>query len=366
MTDAEAGGRVEAIDVVRGVALLGVLLVNVVTEFRVSLLDWLLHFHVGPRGPVSDWVDVFIATFVEMKAFAVFSLLFGVGLGVQAEQRGPGFGAYVMRRQLALLAIGLVHVIFVWNGDILVEYAVVGALVAPLVRGSLRRLFVGAAGMLVLSALPFLNAGALPDDAHILAARVAYGDGGWRDAVVFRMEELRFLLPLHLSVMPRTAGLMALGAWTWRVGVWRGAHRSTVVTVAVLGSGVGVLMSGWGVWWALHGTPAGALWDGLAVLSSGLGYAAAALFFAHQVRRLAPLGRMALTNYLGQSVVWTVLFSGFGYYYRLDSATVFGLGLLLYAVQAWGSAVWLRRFRYGPVEWAWRCVTYGRAMGLRR
>lgn len=360
--------RVAALDVVRGLALFGVLIVNVVTEFRVSLFDWLVNFHVGPGGPVSDGVDVVLASLVEMKAFGVFSMLFGVGLAIQGERRrdDPMFGT-TFRRLLGLFILGVAHYVLVWHGDILAAYAVIGALLTALLRLDDARLLVAALLLLGLGALPFPTTAPFPGADHIASSRAVYGHGTWADALRFRLDEVRFFLPLHLSVAPRTLGFMAFGAWTWRVGVWQGRHRGWLVGVAAVGLPVGVAAGVWGVWHALRGAPPSSYVEALSIVSSTLGYAAVAYLAAGGLRWLAPLGRMALTNYLTQSLVWSFVFYGWGLglYYRLDAVTTLGLGVGLYVLQINLSAAWLRQFRYGPVEWAWRCASYAQLLPLR-
>lgn len=363
-----APGRVERLDVVRAVALLGVLVVNAVTELRVSLFDWEANFHVGPRSPVSDVVDLALAAFVEMKAYTVFSVLFGVGLAVQLEHRGEDFRRFMARRLLALLGIGLIHLVFIWNADILVEYAVAGALVTPLLALRERALAGAGLALLVVSALPLPSLGVFPGPQHVTASLVAIGQGSWGDALAFRVDELRFLWPLHLHLLPRTCGLLVIGAWTWRVRLWTGRHDRALVHVAAAGLLIGVTASVFGVARATTGSPPGSALEALSILASAAGYVSITLLVAFRLSWLAPLGRMALTSYLTQSLVLTFVFSGWGlgFYYRVGSAATFAFSLILYAGQVVLSSAWLRMFNFGPVEWLWRCASYGRWLPMRR
>src|ERR1700676_774717 len=126
--------RVAQIDILRGMALFGVLIVNLVKEFRVSLFAQFVPS--GPESTANQFLDSFVSYAFEMKAFALFSLLFGVGLAIQfdrlATRERPLY--WLLRRLLVLLAFGLVHLLFIWNGDILTEYALAGMLVLPLLR----------------------------------------------------------------------------------------------------------------------------------------------------------------------------------------------------------------------------------------
>ena len=125
--------RVEALDVLRGVALFGVLTVNLVTIFRLSLFQEFLH------GPEDAWARA-VSLGLEFKAVTLFSLLFGIGLEAQRE-RIDGFHRYILRRLIFLLVIGLVHLFLVWNGDVLTLYALCGLVVAPLLRLRTRALW---------------------------------------------------------------------------------------------------------------------------------------------------------------------------------------------------------------------------------
>jgi uncharacterized membrane protein YeiB len=120
----------------RGLALFGVLLVNLETLFRVSLFEQILHFHTDP-GKWNHVVDVLIAGLLEFKAVSLFSLMFGIGSAIQAERaaaRGVNVTRFLVRRYLVLLALGLFHLLLIWNGDILVLYAVCGLLIVPFLR----------------------------------------------------------------------------------------------------------------------------------------------------------------------------------------------------------------------------------------
>jgi uncharacterized protein len=133
ITEAE---RCTALDAIRGVALLGVLLVNLHSSFRVSLAEHLLTFHSSPRWE-DRATDVAVAALLEFKAFTLFSLLFGAGLAVfgdRAADRGASPTRFLARRLLVLLTLGLGHLLVVWNGDILTLYAVCGLLMIPLRR----------------------------------------------------------------------------------------------------------------------------------------------------------------------------------------------------------------------------------------
>ena len=113
-------GRIDSIDALRGVALLGVLAINLVTEFRVSIFEQFLSM-ARPVSAADRAVETFLMLFVNMKAFALFSLLFGIGLAIQFERlsENPRRALLLLRRLIVLLLFGLIHLGLIWNGDIL-------------------------------------------------------------------------------------------------------------------------------------------------------------------------------------------------------------------------------------------------------
>jgi uncharacterized protein len=374
--------RIEAIDVLRGVALSGVLSINLVTEFRVSIFTQFL-----PRGdplpPLDQVVDVFLTQAVQSKAIALFSLLFGIGLAMQFDRLAAHSQRAILlvRRLVVLLAIGLVHMFLIWNGDILAHYALAGLVVLPFLFGSLSVLAIGTVVFLglfflmpVLNLMPFPETGWMQQ--HVVAANRAYGTGGFAEVLAFRIDEVPALLPFHLQLFPLTVTLFLLGALTWRLHVLQRASPTQLstlggITVGVIG-GIALLVALTGVTvsqWPLWNLVKRVVPDILA-----LGYAAIIIAIAQLPRTrsllawAAPVGRMAFTNYLAQSVILGFVFYGYGLglFGRLGVAAAFAIAIVLYAAQAWFSAWWLERFRFGPVEWLWRTLMYGVKQPMRR
>jgi uncharacterized protein len=375
--------RYAVLDALRGLSLLGVALVNLLSDFRVSLAEHILTFHTHP-GAVDRAADVLVAALVEFKAFALFSLLFGVGLAVFADRaaaRGVTGARFLVRRLLVLLAFGLCHLLLVWNGDILTLYAVCGLLLVPCLR--LPAVGLAAAGV-AAAALSFLVPWQFPSEETLrgLAAEAArvYRDGDFGEVLAFHWRETGSLIvPLLIASLPKTWGLMALGAAAWRAGVVRepGRHRNLFWAVALAGGLVGGLATALSVYAASAGQPPaapGPILDVESTLPLALAYAAGLLLLLRSpvvARAAAPFaaaGQMALTNYLTQSVAFSLIFYGYGLGLsgRLGPAAAAGVGLALYAGQVVVSWAWLRRYRFGPVEWAWRSLTYGRRQPMRR
>ncbi len=377
--------RIAALDVLRGVALLGVLLVNLLSDFRVPLAEHILTFHTDP-GLANRAVDVLVAALLEFKAIALFSMSFGAGVGIlsgRASARGVVVPRFLARRFLVLLGLGLCHLTLIWNGDILALYAVCGLLLLPLLR--LPGAALAASGVAAI-ALPFvIHFGFLVPGEDSLRAEAAaaarvYARGGFGDVLAFHLAETRTLIvPLLVSALPRTLGLMLLGVAAWRAGVIRdpGRYRPPLRAVAVVGGLVGGTTTALQVAAASSGIPSrvpAVLLEAGSSVPLALAYAAVLLLGSCSpcamslLSHFADAGRMALTNYLVQSVALGFLFHGYGLGMggRLGSATSALVGVALYAGQLAFSRAWLRRYRFGPVEWVWRSLTYGRRQPMRR
>jgi uncharacterized protein len=376
--------RLPHLDVLRGAALFGVLLVNLLTAFRVSLFQHLVAFHTHP-GRLNYLVDSLVAAFVEFKALTLFSFLFGAGTAIQAERcraRGVLERDFLVRRFAFLLAIGAVHMFLIWNGDILMLYAVCGLLMVGTLRLSPPTLAIlGLAAILLPDFVPLAIGTMGPDvwRAQIDAANRVYAHAGYREILAFRWTEAwNLILPLVWSILPRTVGLMWWGAAAWRSGLLRRPqdHRRLLWTLLIAGGTIG------GAGSALHahaqatGRPSplpGVLEDPVSILPLAFAYASGILLWLQNGRAarlaapLAAAGQMALTNYLAESLVLGFVFYGYGLglFGRLSPAAGLVMAVVLYAAQVAFSVAWLRRYRFGPVEWLWRSLTYGRPQPMQ-
>jgi uncharacterized protein len=352
--------RIDAIDVLRGLALLGVVAINVVNEFRVSIFEQFLS-QKPPTSPIDSAIGAILMLAVEMKALALFSLLFGAGLAIQFERLASSERrtSLLVRRLAVLLAFGLIHLCLIWNGDILTEYALAGLIVLPFLFGPRWLLAVAALAFLglylVMQAAP--PDGLFPSTAtitqHVADANRIYATGGFLDVLAFRLREIPLIVPLHVFVFPRTIGLFLLGAFGWRTGIPQGRPRRLLsIGVPCIGLGAALILAGA---------------DALGTILLALGYGAVIIGIANleSGKKLlgwaAPLGRMAFTNYLAQSLIFGWIFYGYGLglFGRLGVTSALAIGVVVYIGQVFFSAWWLRRFRYGPVEWLWRTLMYG-------
>jgi uncharacterized protein len=342
----EPSERYQVLDLVRGLALFGVLIVNLLCFFRVSLFTCIFSDRAG--------LEKFVATMIEFKAFDLFSLSFGVSLAVQAERArkgGANVSTFLARRFLVLLAFGVVHMTLVSNVDMLCLYAVCGLALIPWARASWPALL--AAGVAAILLQPYAPGPTLPAaavlQAHAVEATQVYAHAGFVALTAFRWREtLVFILPLLAGVALKTYGLMLCGMALWRAEVVRDRDRHRRAIWLACAAAVGA--------WAVTREH----------IPLAVAYGAALLGWRQSERGkrwaapFAAAGRMAFTNYLMQSLILATVFYGCGLIGRIDAAPAAAFGIALYAAQVWFSVWWLARHRFGPFEWVWRSLTYGR------
>lgn len=402
--------RVETLDVLRGFALFGVLLSNLETTSGETIALTAAQAAALPSAALDSWVLPGLRLFVNGKFIALFTVLFGIGFTVQRQRattEGVDFAPLYIRRQLILLLIGGAH-LCLWWGDILHFYAVLGLILLWADRLTDRQLaWLG--GVLVV--LPYTVAngwsalrGALGwqppprpegmDSASHLAHRLAHLVGGdWRDLVAEN-----FAIYTDFYTPPRAAAMalfilgyfflgMVLGRRGWLQEPT--GHRRGLIRLLIWGTVIGlpsgalmlVVMEFGGVSFASPWIiPSLVLmWVGVAALA-GAYLAAIVLLMQHPacrraLRWLGPVGRMALSNYLLHSVFFLLFLDriefgpvtlGLGWLGGLGASGCLGLAAVLFLLQVFISRWWLSAFRFGPVEWLWRSLTYGRMQPWRR
>jgi uncharacterized protein len=388
--------RIGVIDSIRGFGLLGVLLMNTQFFFRGPSMAYLFWKH--PFGSTADVAaDWILSLFFEGKSVTLFSFLFGVGLAIQLERtakKGIGFGRYAFRRLSALLLFGVLHIVFLWVGDILHVYAVVGFVMLLFLRRQPRTILIWAAILLLgpwlmTSVATLVSAFGQPEPHPFNPLRGitwwveslrAYQQGSWIEAARFRLRDYVFHTQpgMLASFLPYCLGLFLLGLWAWRRGILRepDAHlpflRRFFAFAFPVGLGIGILSLAWHEAHFRQRTPLGT-WLGttqwtIGIPLTALSYGAGLLLLSRRaawrsaLAALAPVGRMALTNYLMHSLVMTFVYNGYGLglYGQVGPALASRYCLILFALQIILSPWWLARHRFGPVEWLWRRLTYGR------
>ena len=400
----EAGARIASLDVLRGFALLGILVMNI-QLFSMPIAAYQNPTAWGDLSGINLGVWTLGHGLFALKFVTLFSILFGAGVALFAdriEARGGRPAGLHYRRMGWLLVFGLVHAYLFWSGDILVAYALCGFVVYLLRRRRPRTLLAAGIALFSVSSLMFLLVGAVlslpevPEEAiqeieaewappaSELDAEIAAYRGGWREQQPQRVEHS---LGAHLSAFPVVlfwfcSGLMLIGMALYRWGVLSAERSDAFYTrLAVVGLLTGAPLIGFGIWWNFAG---GWTWErsmffGVqfnywGAVPMALGYLGLVMlavrrgFLPGLQARLAAVGRMAFTNYLLQTLICTTIFYGHGLglfatverYQQL--LIVFGV----WALQLWLSPIWLRRFSYGPLEWLWRALTYWRLPGFTR
>ena len=424
---AEPVGAVErfaSIDVVRGFALLGILAMNI-PVFALAAGGKgpsMAATMGGANYPV--WVVGYLL--LDGKMRSLFAMLFGAGMVLmsdRAEARGGSAAGLFYRRSAILLGFGLLHAYLLWSGDILYHYSLSGMVVYLFRRKSPGALIgLGALallpGLLIAASLAgYLRVGEaaaarvaaaevsgktsasvaadrkLADAARetrkgfestpeeVAKRRKTFGRGNF--GTIFRARAREsffvevFLFPIFMAW--DTAGRMLIGMALMKLGYVTGARsRGAYIKLLALGYGIGLPLVTSAIGWMVSGgfgvAPS---FEGLAVnevasILVAIGHLGALMLVVKAgamtwlTSRLAAVGRMALSNYLSQSILCTTLFYGYGFglYDRLDRVRLLGVVALIWAFQLWISPIWLRRFRFGPGEWVWRSLTYGRPQPL--
>ena len=393
--------RIAAIDVLRGFAVLGILIVNMQGFARVSSA------YTNPAsGRILEAADLWtwatIYLFADTKFISIFSLLFGVGIAIMSERmasRGLSGTGLHYRRQLWLLVIGLIHGFLIWHGDILVSYALCGFLLYPFRNLAPRRLlWIGGSAVAVVAILFGLGALATPlipeseraalmaewaPPQEVIDAEIAAFQGSWAGQLPKRASLYALFLGgvFPFFVLWRAGGLMLVGMALYRLGIVTAA-RSTAFyrRMAVLGLAVGLPLSAWG---ASARFRSGLEWDQVMFNTQLLNYVGSIGVFLGYValimlmvkggwltwlrRRLEAAGRMALTNYITQSIICTLIFygHGLGLFERVSAPGQVGIVVAIWTLQLAWSPWWLARFRFGPLEWIWRSATYMKRQPMR-
>ncbi len=404
-----AGERVEEMDLVRGFALLGILLMNIEYFFR-PLGGIMLGFDETLTGAdrVTGWL---VATFVQGKFYTLFSMLFGMGFAIQmarAGERGASFPRFFARRLAALALIGAVHGYLIWAGDILLVYALSGFALLLLFRKTpvgrlpkwgLALIFLPLLAMWgMVSGLEMARqdpTAAAEIESELAADRAemhadydhslrVHTEGSFVEVLAQRAVEMNHQLGFAPFFGWGIVGMFLLGVWLVRsgrmvrpadhLGFFRlcfriGLPLGALLAVVAMFSGAGDGMDR--ISWRL--AVGGTLMQ-VASLLLTFGYLAAIVLLAQNRSwraRLAPMaaaGRMALTNYLLQSLLMTAISYpyGFGLFDQVPRALQIPLALAVWGLNLAFSVWWLARFRFGPAEWLWRTLTYGQAQPMRR
>ena len=392
LTPVAAGERIEVLDALRGAALFGIIAANM-RGFSGPLAAYFNHTLMW-TDPVNRTAQAFVDLFIQGKFITLFAFMFGIGFAIQmerADRSGTTSRVFYVRRLAILFLFGALHFVFVWWGDILAPYALMGFLLMLFRKRSQKALLRWSA---VLYAWPMLLA-SLMFAGHAAGAQIpmpppttpaelqriigVYAIGDYSSIVGQNLKELPFMAFGLIFFYPRVLGIFLFGLWVWREGIIRELPSKTNLLrrCQIHGLWVGLLFNAIAV--ALneifHPNPIAPSAVGMAVgMALTIGIPAGSLFYASTVAllwekirwraRLRPfvaVGRMALSNYLLQSLICTTLYYswGGGLYGRVGPLLGFLPTIAIYTAQVALSVWWLRHFAMGPMEWLWRRLTYG-------
>lgn len=387
----QPGERVYFVDVLRGFAVLGILAVNMS-----AFAGYSIH---PPQS--SDPIDRFVLLLVHFlfvaKFYTLFSFLFGWGMGVQmrrAQARQQPFAARYFWRMLLLLLIGLLHAFFLWDGDILSLYALLGILLLLCRNASRRMLLAGAALLLVVAVALHMPApwmvsfrqwynSATSSSYDPALFNDLYRSGSYWEIVRLRAQMFLGANSGLLYAFGNVFSMFLLGLYVSKRGVFERIQEHRVLVYRTLWVGLLVGLIGNGVYVAtiMDWIPLPQSYEQfVGVGGRSIGAPALMLFYVAGIITLygsqrwrasllplAGVGRMALSNYLLQSLICTTIFYryGLGFFGEISPTTGLVLTGIIFLIQIRLSAWWFEHFQYGPVEWLWRVLTYSRRLPIR-
>jgi len=395
--------RLIHLDVLRGFALFGILLVNF--EWFLRPMQAIMLGSEPGLSPLDQITDILVTTFGEGKFYPLFSILFGAGYALMAERalkRAAPFWGLYLRRVLILAGFGLIHTILIWGGDILLIYAVSALIMILLFRKTPERrlwkwaLFfisipvilawmLGGSMSLLNQVDPEAYSSAMSEIVQsnervlteITQAKQVHASGSLTDNIRLRIDDTIFKFKFFLFWATPIIGYFLLGRWLivsdrllnpvehamyfrrWRSrGLLLGLLASALATGLMrnVSANLPTLDAALGSTLVIYGG-----------LLLALGYLSAIVLSAERLRFLAPVGQMALTNYLAQSLVWTWVIYGYGLglWGELPRWSSVPLAVAFFGLQVIFSRWWVARYRFGPAEWLWRTLTYGERQSMR-
>ncbi|MDF7651727.1 DUF418 family protein [Pantoea sp. Acro-805] len=370
--------RYLALDFIRGCAILGILLLNIV-GFGLPSAAYLNPAWQGTISLSDAWTWAIMDGLAQLKFLTLFALLFGAGLYLQT----PRGSRWLSARLTLLVLLGFIHAVFFWEGDILLDYGLIGLIIWRMLRevpsdkallqtGVLLYL-IGCGVLLVFWGISSSEPGRswLPGAADIEYESYWKLVGGW-EAVQNRLDHLSSgLMALAAQYGWQLAGLMLIGAALMRSGWLKGEfsvqhYRRSAALLLTIGWLMAIpgIAAQWLVGWEFR-------WSGfllqlprdLASPFISLGYAALCFGFWPQIgatrfsHAIQCVGRMALSNYLLQTLICTTLFYRFNLFLKFDRLHLLALVPAVWLVNILFSVLWLHYFPQGPMEWIWRKLT---------
>lgn len=384
-------------DVLRGFVLLGILVMNI-QSFAMPLAAYVNPTAYGDLSGANLWVWIVGHVFFDQKFMAVFSMLFGAGIVLMGARAGAGGPRLHRRRMGWLILFGLLHAYLLWYGDILFAYGVCGLVAYAFRRRGPSLLIPIAAALLLVGALVPVAFGLSMSPEQIAEMSA---EGGWQPSAEAIQEELaayrggfaaqsRHRAPEALKfqtlymvffVFWRVLGLMLLGMALLKLDVLTARRPARAyLAIAAAGFALGLPLVAFGArqhfahgWSPDYSMLFGGLWNYWGSVFVAVGYVGLVMAVARAgalpwlTSPLAAVGRTAFSNYILQTLIATTIFygHGFGLFGSAERTGQIAIVLAIWLVQLALSPLWLRYFRFGPLEWVWRSLTYGERQTLR-
>lgn len=403
--------RIVEIDTLRGFALLGIFVMNIMSFAMTDVA----YFNPSAYGG-DEWFNRLtygvVHVLFDQKFMALFSLLFGAStmlLFDKLTQKGGRSVRFFIKRNLWLFLIGILHSVFLWTGDVLTIYAICAFLLLPMRHWRSKTQVVAGLAIFLSTTLVFVGAGvfvqSLPSDdipplqaywqpsADALASEINLHQGSYSDIMFTgglnsepQSAALNaYFFALFYSFFARALGMMLVGMALYRWGVVTAKRNAPFYRkLALYGFGLGLptaiaglILNQMAGWSATVSPFFGQILNLLATPLVAIGYIGLVMLWCRtdlwqgMQARLAATGQMALSNYIGQSVLAIFIFYGLGgfglgLFGQLDRLPQLSVVLIVWAIQLIISPWWMARFRFGPLEWVWRSLSYWRPQPLYR
>ena len=392
--------RIRSLDLLRGFALLGILIMNI-QSFSMVGAAYFNPMAFGDLSSSNGWVYILSHALADQKFMTLFTILFGAGIVLmtsRAESRGASTAVVHYRRTFILLVFGLLHAYLLWAGDVLVSYALCALVVFPFRKLSPKTLLKLGLGSVLIGSIIFLFIGLSlgyipPDDiaemmnnwkpsAELVQEEVTVYRSGWLKQMEKRVDTA---LAIHTKVflmwgLWRIGGLMLVGMALFKWGVLTAARSSRFYFgLAAAGLTLGWTLASYGLVrnfarnWSLDCQFIGSQYNYWGSILVSLGYLSLVMLICRSqtwgrfLQGISAVGRTALSNYLLQTVLCTTLFygHGLGLFGSVERTGHVAIVVAVWIVQLIASSWWIKRFRFGPMEWVWRSLTYGQLQPIR-
>ena len=402
MNPVEKTNRIQSIDLLRGIAILGILIMNI-QSFAMPSAAYNNPLAFGDLTGLNKMTWILSHLFADQKFMSIFSILFGAGIILITEKKELFTGSSLKlhyTRNLILLLIGLLHAHLIWYGDILVAYALCSFIVYPLRKLSPRKLLIS--GLLIVSvpsflngffqfSLPFMPASELQDlrldwapTNELIEQEITAFTGSISSQIKINSQQALFLetFVFLIQFLWRAGGLMLVGMALFRWGVLSAVRsRSFYLKSAFYSLIVGFPIVIYGIymnftmnWDFQYSMFTGSQFNYWGSLFIAYGYISLIMVFAQSdnyntiKKRFASIGQMALTNYILHSFIGMLIFFGigFGLFGKIDRSLQILIVGIIWIFQYLASEKWLNSYKFGPLEWVWRSLTYGKKQPFLR